>query len=282
MPFTLEEKADLLIFDVDGVLIDTSLSFPMVVKDSIQWIWQNILNYTMDGTGFTLDHFYAAKQHEAFNDDYNIAWAFLCAILSQETKNFKDAVPPVNQWERLLIRCDGNNVTEWVIKEFGERISRSMVRRICEEFYFGSEDVMSITGRSPLFIKSSKGYWKREKPQISCHWKKLPLPSGIYTGRSKDEMNLALSLLGWEDFPNERIVTPESGITKPSPKGIEFLCSLFNASYPLYFGDAESDRKSLESFGKGVFIAIGPTLLGQEFTFSTTAEALSFLFGQKR
>lgn len=282
MNFSIGQKADLLIFDVDGVLIDTSLSYPFVAQDSVHWVWKNILNHSIDSNGFTMDHFYAAKQHPSFNDDYDIAWVFLCITLTKERENLADSAPTLLEWKQLLKTCKGRNVKEWVEKSFGERVSRLMVRRICEEFYYGKEEMQTITGEKCLFVTSSQGYWKRETPMLNYHWKELPLPSAIYTGRPEGEMKLALSLLGWEDFPKDRIITPESGITKPSPKGLEKLCSLFKASYPLYFGDAESDRRSFQAFGKGAFIAIGNTLSDHDLRFETTSQALASLFDSSK
>ena len=277
MASSLNLKTDLLIFDVDGVLIDTSMSYPLVVAEAIRWVWKYVLDHHVDAPGFTLDHFYATKVFPPFNDDYDIAWSFLCATLAQETESLLRSAPSLKEWKKLLETSQGMDIEEWEKKNVGDRISRLVVRRICEELYYGAEKIGSIMGESPLFITSGKGYWREEKPQISMHWSDLSLPVGIYTGRSKGEMKLALQLLGWEDLPEEQIITPESGITKPSPQGIARLCTLFEANNPIFFGDTESDRQALLQFGKGQFIAIGALLPHWSMQFNFLSEALSFL-----
>lgn len=54
---------------------------------------------------------------------------------------------------------------------------------------------------------------------------------------------------------------------KPSPDGLALLCERTSTSLPLFLGDAESDRQTSRSFGRGFFAPIGnflPDLRGYE------------------
>ncbi len=70
------------------------------------------------------------------------------------------------------------------------------------------------------------------------------------------------------------MVTPESGITKPSPDGLAVLCEKSGTANPLFLGDAESDRQALRAFGKGTFAAVGDFLADEEIRYSCPSDAL--------
>lgn len=75
-------KATGLVFDVDGVLIDTSCSFPAAVSGAVRFYLSHFLNFRSSENIFTGDHYRGAKLHPGFNDDYDIAWIFLSWVAS--------------------------------------------------------------------------------------------------------------------------------------------------------------------------------------------------------
>jgi phosphoglycolate phosphatase-like HAD superfamily hydrolase len=264
---------DIVVFDVDGVLVDTSRSYPEVVAKSLRWAWSELLGRNVDCDGFTDLHFAATKTHPAFNDDFDIAWAIINCTASSQSSLLSRSLPSPEEWRELLEGCTENDVPAWVMRTFGERIGRDVVRRACEEFYFGSEALERL-GERVAYAPPVKGLWENEHPLVSISWRDIALPAGIYTGRPLKELRLALKLVGWEDFPPSMIVTPDSGISKPSPLGLKLLCEKADASFPLFLGDAESDRQTVRNFGSGAFAAIGDFLPDAEHRFKTPDEAL--------
>ena len=118
---------------------------------------------------------------------------------------------------------------------------------------------------------------------IESHWSEFPLPAYIYSGRYLREWRFAQGILGWGDFPDERTVLLDSGIHKPSPKGLEVICSKFNHERPVFLGDTMSDKLSSEAFDRGWFAAIGDILKDEVSSdkclfFPDTATALSVIF----
>jgi HAD superfamily hydrolase (TIGR01549 family) len=267
------DKADGLIFDIDGVLVDVSLSYPMVIRTAIQWAWRFLLGRRVDKTAFRGEHLLISKRHPAFNDDYDTAWALLCAAASTGKESLRAAFPSPKKWEEELARFRGDDIASWVKERFGEAMPRESMRRLCQELYFGQKDMKEILGEEPRFVRI-KGLYRLERPLVQFHWRALPLPVGIYTGRPLSECRLVLRLLNWEDLPRSHMVTLDDGALKPSPKGLELLCERLSVSNPLYFGDAESDRESLRRFGRGRFIAIGPFLKDDPFHFPDVQSAL--------
>ncbi len=264
-------ELDMVIFDVDGVLLDTSGSFPAVIASALLWAWTCVLGRVPDGEGFTLFHFAATKTHPSFNDDYDIAWAMINCVASAETTSLERAMPSPERWRTVIQGC-GADVPLWVRRTFGETVCRHAVRACCEELYFGRE-YLEARGRKPLYATRQGGFWERERPLMDIRWTDIPRPVGIYTGRTDEELDLALRLLKWEDFPREMTVTADRGIKKPSPDGLALLCEWAGAVSPLFLGDAESDRRALENYGRGSFAAIG-TMIPGEFPHDRPRAAL--------
>lgn len=153
----------------------------------------------------------------------------------------------------------------WLAENYGERFPLGRVNDVCMEIYHGSG------GR--------RGVYASEKPMLGAHWGDLPLPAYVFTGRSSSEWELAKDILSWGDFPDERAVTSDSGILKPSPEGLGLICRRFGHETPLFFGDTTSDKMSFETFGRGGFVAIGEILANWIPNFPCVGDALSNLIG---
>lgn len=272
---------DLAVFDVDGVLVDSSRSYPEAIARSLLWAWTRVLGRIPDGEGFTEAHFAASKTHPAFNDDYDIAWALINCAAGSESELLSEALPTAAEWSALIAECPVDCMTEWARESFSEKVPREAVGRVCEEMYFGGDEFEAM-GKELLYTTRRKGLWEEDGPLASFHWRELPVPAAIYTGRPLSELALALKVLRWEDFPLHLAITPDDGILKPSPEGLEVLCERTGRTSPLFLGDAESDRRSAQAFGRGAFAAIGNFIKGGVKNFETPGEALEYwgLWGQ--
>ncbi len=160
---------DCLVFDVDGVLIETGESFPEAIRLCVEREWART-GGICDTAGYSDAQNVVLKQHGAFNDDYDIAWVLLnlSAARSDRTKQLSCALPSPDALHKIIATCDGDCVS-WLRAHFAETFPRNEVRAICEDFYFGS-------GEQP-------GTSAQEVPLIDIDWKDLPLPAYVYTGR---------------------------------------------------------------------------------------------------
>lgn len=262
-----------IVFDVDGVLVDTSRSFPEVVSGIIQLFASSITGLGSVHRLFTKEHYVKARNHPMFNDDYDIAWTFLSWAVSNKASIKREGRADPEGWSAALEKCRLDPLV-WVPQTFGSDIDRNAVREACEEMYFGEEIFLSIRNTPAKHVKGS-GLWKREKPFLENRWQSFVDPVGIYTGRSREEMELALRLLDWEDFPRERCITPEDGVKKPSAEGLYRLGKILGVSEILFFGDSESDRQAFEGYGKGRFFPIGEVFSSATGTYKTLEEALA-------
>ncbi len=107
---TSVQKPDLIVFDVDGVLVDASRSYPRLVSRALLWGWTRVLGNIPDSEGFSYQHFSATKTHPAFNDDYDIAWAALNCAASRGTPSLAASLPSPEEWRSLLDGCTGTDI----------------------------------------------------------------------------------------------------------------------------------------------------------------------------
>jgi len=269
-----------LVFDVDGVLIDTTRSFPEVVTAAVSFCSESLPEIFPKQLRFTKEHYLKAKQHPFFNDDYDIAWTFLSWTASSSFSMLTGGETGPKEWGSALRSCRMDPVL-WVPREFGNPVDRDFVRKKCAELYFyGSPAAGGGSSAAPDIY--SEGFWKKETPCLCRSWRNLGRPTGIYTGRDRIEMQLALRLLNWEDFPAERCITVDDEIKKPSPEGFFKLEAIMGVSRIFYFGDSESDRKAFEGYGKGRFFPIGGMFDSTGVTFRDINEALAASLNENR
>lgn len=253
---------DCLIFDVDGVLIDVRMSFPELIRAAVECEWSGA-GFVSDEDGYSDGLNSVLKRHGSFNDDYDIAWILLNICAASGREKLSEALPLPGELEKIISSCGGDCVA-WARASFPEKFGRGAIREACFRNYEGGGGM--------------SGAYLAETPMLKAHWSALPLPAYVYTGRDKNEWRLAKKTLGWEDFPDARAVTIDSGMMKPSPDGILHICAAFGHKAPLFFGDTMSDRMALESSGRGRFVAIGGLpRAGAEY--DNVERALSLLFG---
>ncbi|MDY3868373.1 MAG: HAD family hydrolase [Pyramidobacter sp.] len=253
-------QADALIFDVDGVLLNVERSFPEVIRQAVCLGWVQFCGGEADCAGYASPHERVMKRHGGFNDDFDLAWALLCICAASGRKKLSEAFPAPQKLDELTAGFTAGSVEEWVTRTFSPAVPRRAVRRLCARLYRGKS--------------GGDGLCRLEMPMLRCSWRRLPLPVGIYTGRSLDEWELARRTLGWEDFPSDRVIVSDSGILKPSPRGLEILCARMGVSSPLFLGDTASDLKAFQAFGRGSFAAIGNLLPEAPAVYSSTNSAL--------
>lgn len=258
-------SVDMLIFDIDGVLIDTGKSFPEVIRRGIIKGFEVFTNGESDFDCPIDEHYVLLKRHGHFNDDYEISWFLTSVAAASGCKKLSEAFPSIESL-RDILSSFREPLREWVQDNIYSEIPYDQFRNICFDLYTGKN--------------KNPGLFRLEVPQTAINWKHFGVPIGIYTGRDNKELTLALKTLGWEDFPREFAITSSSGITKPNPKGIEILCKLSGSKTPCFFGDTASDLMAHNAFGSGMFVAIGDILNDADNRFDSLTEALQFVMGQ--
>ncbi|MDR2780028.1 MAG: HAD family hydrolase [Synergistaceae bacterium] len=250
---------DCLVFDVDGVLIESRESYQETIRKIVEREW-DMSGFTVDRRGYSPELNRVLKNHGAFNDDYDIAWTLLNIAAAGGREKLSEALPQPETLAHLIADC-GNDCVDWLPRRCENRYDRLRIRQLGRAFYAGADD--------------SPGEWTLDKPMLDIHWSLLPLPPYIYTGRDEKEWRLAQKTLQWDDFPDDRVVQVDMGIKKPSPEGLEYISRVFGHERPIFFGDTMSDFMSSEAFGRGWFAAVGDMIPKASLRFPDIQTALS-------
>ena len=255
---------DLLVFDIDGVLLDVRESFPQVINRAVaRTLTERRVPHSRLPYGAEEEKF--LKLHGGFNDDWDIA-LFLCNLAIKKqgiTPNLPCYIPTLEEIKQEA-KSHYFPTEAWLAENFNSCIDRGEFRSMCDWLYCNRED----------------GAYKTEKNLVGMTVGDFPVPVAIYTGRYGEEYELALETLGWQGLPRDHAVTADDGVSKPNPRGLEILANRFCSKRLAFFGDTGSDRQCMESFGKGDFFAIGNLLKSCPNHFDNIRDALKVALGQ--
>ncbi|HHV81568.1 TPA: HAD hydrolase-like protein [bacterium] len=248
-------RPEIIVFDIDGVLIDTLPSFRVAVSRTVQYYITEILKYDDTGLFILPEEVQFFKIAGGFNDDWVLSQSIILFFIYKAiTSGLKDTrsvrlIPPSFEDFTRDISCIGeglekvekyiSNMDNNIISEIKSRLDKELVIRIFQEIYAGSEDMKRLYGSEPLSGKE-EGLWKREQIILD---KALLIPDlfyGIYTGRTASETELALNMLKL-DIPPQAIITMDSSIIKPDPRGLEIIRSYYKREILAFVGDSMDD-----------------------------------------
>ncbi len=225
-------KYSAIIFDVDGVLIDTGDSFSAAAADAVR--------ITTGSQRFTTEMARPLKLVPGFNNDWHVAIAG-AGWVTRSDLTFTD-------WLDQLAKLGGGLPAVRQLAGPDLTIANeSRLTKLAMEAYGGTTACRRLYGFDPGTI-DLPGHWQNERPLLSRE-SALPLIplSGIVTGRSRAEMELGFQVLGWR-LPWERVVvSADPHLDKPNPVRLLELISLLPAGNTLYVGDSRDDLLMVEN-----------------------------------
>lgn len=202
-------NADVVIFDIDNVLIDTRHSY----LDTIRWTIEIFLthgdvpyfvNNLKKNTPFLAAHDVDRfKLLGGFNDDWDCCYGILIYLLSlpvqkrllSEIKKKIDIPALAKSFSARPVGVNG------LVKRFGRpsTITIEKISRIFQEIYLGKELFMKVENRRPLYWTKRGLVYKERlifKKSLLEKMKSLGLKLGIATGRPKFEAVFGLHRFG--------------------------------------------------------------------------------------
>ncbi len=237
-------KYDTVIFDVDGVLVDTRRSFTAAVVDAVA-------TYT-DSQRFTEKEAGQLKAIRGFNNDWHIAIAGAAWVRYRSQMPFAEFTTSIDEHGGGLPGLKslvGENLTV----EFEARLTR-----LAQEAYGGTTACRRLYGFEPFTIRQP-GRWLEEVPLLSPE-RADPITSrtGIVTGRSAAEMALAFELLGWR-LPDEQVaVSDDPAFDKPNPAKLTAILRRLGSCKAILAGDSRDDLELVNNARqKGVAVDFG-------------------------
>jgi HAD superfamily hydrolase (TIGR01548 family) len=250
---------DALILDMDGVLLDTSGSFPVAVLETAF----RCAPAPGLGSGWADRDQEALRLAGGFNNDWDAATAL--ALLGPVTG-------PGPRWEDLCNRLGRRGGGPAAVRELvGERLwneCHPRVRRTFQLLYAGPLAV-ELYGLRPT---EARGLWENEVPLITAReLDAVRLPYAVLTGRTPEEARLGLRCLGLSLPPHRLVSDSAPRFRKPRPDGVLELASRMGSSHPLVVGDTVDDMGAALAAGAlglgAVFAGIAPEGSAREARF---------------
>lgn len=181
---------NLIIFDMDGVIIDVSGSYRDVVRQTTKLFFQPARSWEkLPQPLFELSDLAAVKQSGGLNNDWDLTCAVINLLYSLTAKPaIFESQDPWTRWQETLSRSDATGIAEFLaatdqplatllkhkgkpqdtfISELyaGDVGSGNIIKQIFQEIYLGGELFQRTYDLKPQ-IYSDEGYILREKALI--------------------------------------------------------------------------------------------------------------------
>lgn len=199
-----------LLFDLDGTLIDVSGSYDFAVAQTVKLYCERVSGLRVEGDLVTIGELAALRSAGGFNNDWDLAagltiWAVdrhkgrRSAITNAVYNSLPSAIEGIKEAGGGLSGL-GDLVEQssvGVVGHQGSTIDTSRIVRIFQEVYLG-EQFRAIYG-TPNEYWQGPAACRRERPLVSGEVLEDPARRGsvgIVTGRPRLEAELAVSMLG--------------------------------------------------------------------------------------
>lgn len=252
----LAEVVDLVVFDVDGVLVDVSQSFPVMICEVVaQYLRER--GFSGSGPAMTPEETRWFKTAGGFNSDWILAEAavlyFLVKaersghrtwdVLSGEAPRLRDVLRDVSRLGGGLAGLR-RTLLQSLSREEAARVDASLdrarIERLAQEFYAGPQSP-AVYGITPETY-TGPALMASERPLVAPSDLPPDLHYGLYTGRTAGETAAALALTGLAPrLAAAAVVNADSGISKPDPAGLMRAAQASPPRVMLYVGDNLDD-----------------------------------------
>lgn len=251
------QLVDMIVFDMDGVLIDTGKSFIATIPVTAKYYIKEMLKLDTDVSWITEADAMRFKQYSGFNNDWDLTAGLVRYLLY--SYKMKDAALSLNSFlDTVAENGKGLDGIESVLKEqvdsdtFDWIYTESDYRRIqktFQEFYAGEEYCEQLYGFAPEFLEG-RGTVKSEiillDKTLVDRWNGKV---GILTGRMRNETELGLEMVGLTNLnPDFVEVTDHVLPDKPHPAKMERILDRADSRHALFLGDSIDDFLTTYNF----------------------------------
>ncbi len=260
------EKIDTLIFDIDGVLIDTRLSYSESIRIALDIYLKELMGFSGPPKFFPYNEVEMFKLAGGFNNEWNILKAIVVFFIAKSKKEgTKDLEALKNSEPRLApilkrLKESGGGFDRFLklLREEGlpvdsVKYDEETLIKIGMESYAGRYTKV-LYGFEPHYFKGD-GVIEEEKPLLKDELldvvKNYKL--GVLTGRLREEVDIIKPKIKLLQIIDERYILTNSEIPdKPDPKGLEMLKERLGFKKAVFIGDTMDDYRVTENYNKKV------------------------------
>ncbi|MEA2063885.1 MAG: hypothetical protein U9P14_09330 [Gemmatimonadota bacterium] len=274
------DKVDAVIFDIDGVLVDVSESFPHVLPPAVQYYFNNMVGVPGSAGLVTAESSGVFKLAGRYNNDWDVANGAVCygllkllspdggsAAATPSMETIASAGPSLEEFTaEIKTRGGGLDNTLVLMREklgeekfekFRSLYQPGVVKKIFMEHYAGRNLCRTFYGCDPEYY-SGPGLAERE-----LYLPDLPLLEdltgigvglGVLSGRTIEEAEYVLGKMGLDQLlPAGWVVLDDGALPgKPDPAGLRLLERRMGFERAVYVGDTPDDWTTVENFRAGL------------------------------
>ena len=265
-PLVSFHRIDALIFDIDGVLIDTRLSYSESIRIALDIFLKEVLGFSGPDKFFPYEDVEMFKLAGGFNNEWNILKAitifFIAKSLIYNTKDLdilKEKEPRLAPLLKKL-REEGGGFSKFLqlLKDAGlpvdnVRYDEDELVKIGMESYAGKYTKI-LYGFEPKYFKGD-GVIEEERPLMREDLIDVVrgFKLGVVTGRLKEEVDIIKPKIKLFELVDDRFILTNSEIPdKPNPKGFEILKKRLKFDKAIFIGDTMDDFRVVENYNKKV------------------------------
>jgi len=258
-------QLDCLVLDIDGVVLDVSRSFRVVICATTQYVATKLFNLEDTGPLLELPEVDLFKMAGGFNSDWDLTNAAVLLVLAKQlhsgatdTAAVRAAAPSWIDFTSDIKRRGGGVVNaEAVIldlltphqrRDFANHWNPKLVTQLFQEMYAGDEACPRLYGFSPEHIHGP-GHYQEEQVILDRDLLPKSPKLGVVTGRTRNEAELALQVAGLrERIPLSSCITEDDGVRKPDGRTLLMLRDRLDFRYAIYVGDTMDDLRTVHNY----------------------------------
>ncbi len=256
---------DAILFDMDGVMLDVSLSFRAAIVETTQFYLTHQLELEDTGKLIEPEETELFKFAGGFNDDWDLTNACVAFLLgkwaqsgAKDTKTLREHGIDWREFTSTIKRKGGGlQQAEGFIlemlkpserREFARAWNAKLVTRLFQEFYAGDSHCRELYGFDPEYIHGD-GYFKREQVIIKPDLVPPNVKLGMVTGRFRAEAKLGLHHARLSNrIPENGWVVPDSGFKKPDGRTLLLAREKLDFKMGLFIGDIMDDLQTVFNY----------------------------------
>ena len=258
-------QVEAVLLDVDGVILDVSQSFRVVITKTVQYCATEMLKLQDSGPLLLTSETELFKLAGGFNDDGDLTNAVMALVIAKQAQSgaidtaaLREQSPSWEEYTADIKRRGGGlmaaeaNILETLTphqrRDFAHAWNPKIVVRIFQEMYAGDSACRQLYGFDPEHIHG-EGYYQQEKVMLPADALPPNLKYGVVTGRSRSETHLALKMAKLlNKIPDTAWQTPDDGVKKPDGRALLMAREKVDFRYGIYIGDTMDDLQTVLNY----------------------------------